>query len=383
MSNRMRFETAAIHSGQDPDPATGAAIVPIYQTSTYVQDSVAEHKGYEYSRTDNPTRRALETCLADLEGAAAAVTFGSGMAAIATLAHTLKRGQKVVFSDDVYGGTYRLFAKVMVDLGLEWATADMTDEASVVDALGGEAGLLIAESPTNPMLKIVDLAMLADAAHAAGAIFAVDNTFATPYLQRPLDVGADVVIYSATKYLGGHSDLVMGALTLNDEDLTGRLRYLQNAVGAIPGPFDSWLMLRGLKTLAIRMRAHSAGAERIARWLTEQPSVKAVYFPGLDSFPGHDLATKQMSAAGEPLYGGMVSFEAGSEAAALRICERTKLFFLAESLGGVESLIEHPGKMTHASLAGSGMEVSDALIRLSVGIEHPDDLIEDLTQAFS
>ena len=383
MSNRMRFETAAIHSGQDPDPATGAAIVPIYQTSTYVQDSVAEHKGYEYSRTDNPTRRALETCLADLEGAAAAVTFGSGMAAIATLAHTLKSGQKVVFSDDVYGGTYRLFAKVMVDLGLEWATADMTDEASVVDALGGEAGLLIAESPTNPMLKIVDLAMLADAAHAAGAIFAVDNTFATPYLQRPLDFGADVVIYSATKYLGGHSDLVMGALTLNDEDLTGRLRYLQNAVGAIPGPFDSWLMLRGLKTLAIRMRAHSAGAERIARWLTEQPSVKAVYFPGLDSFPGHDLATKQMSAAGEPLYGGMVSFEAESEAAALRICERTKLFFLAESLGGVESLIEHPGKMTHASLAGSGMEVSDALIRLSVGIEHPDDLIEDLTQAFS
>ena len=383
MSNRMRFETAAIHSGQDPDPATGAAIVPIYQTSTYVQDSVAEHKGYEYSRTDNPTRRALETCLADLEGAAAAVTFGSGMAAIATLAHTLKSGQKVVFSDDVYGGTSRLFAKVMVDLGLEWATADMTDEASVVEALGGEAGLLIAESPTNPMLKIVDLAMLADAAHAAGAIFAVDNTFATPYLQRPLDFGADVVIYSATKYLGGHSDLVMGALTLNDEELTGRLRYLQNAVGAIPGPFDAWLMLRGLKTLALRMRAHSAGAERIARWLTEQSSVRPVYFPGLDSFPGHDLATKQMSAAGEPLYGGMVSFEAESEAAALRICERTKLFFLAESLGGVESLIEHPGKMTHASLAGSGMEVSDALVRLSVGIEHPDDLIEDLAQAFS
>jgi cystathionine gamma-synthase len=383
MSNRMRFETAAIHSGQDPDPATGAAIVPIYQTSTYVQDSVAEHKGYEYSRTDNPTRRALETCLAELEGAAAAVTYGSGMAAIATLAHTLKSGQKVVFSDDVYGGTYRLFAKVMVELGLEWATADMTDEASVVDALGGEAGLLIAESPTNPMLKIVDLAMLADAAHAAGAIFAVDNTFATPYLQRPLDFGADVVIYSATKYLGGHSDLVMGALTLNDQDLTERLRYLQNAVGAIPGPFDSWLMLRGLKTLALRMRAHSAGADRIARWLAEQPSVQAVYFPGLDSFPGHDLATKQMSAAGEPLYGGMVSFEAASEDAALRICERTKLFFLAESLGGVESLIEHPGKMTHASLAGSGMEVSPALVRLSVGIEHPDDLIEDLTQAFS
>jgi cystathionine gamma-synthase len=383
MSNRMRFETAAIHSGQDPDPATGAAIVPIYQTSTYVQDSVAEHKGFEYSRTDNPTRRALETCLADLEGARAAVSFASGMAAIATLAHTLKSGQKIVFSDDVYGGTYRLFAKVMVDLGLEWATADMADETSVVEALGDEAGLLIAESPTNPTLKIVDLAMLADAAHSAGALLAVDNTFATPYLQRPLDLGADVVIYSATKYLGGHSDLVMGSLALNDEALTARLRFLQNAVGAVPGPFDSWLLLRGLKTLAIRMRAHSEGAERVARWLTEQSSVKAVYFPGLDSFPGHDLATKQMAAAGEPLYGGMVSFEAASEADALRICERTKLFFLGESLGGVESLIEHPGKMTHASLEGSGLEVSQSLVRLSVGIEHPDDLIEDLAQALA
>jgi cystathionine gamma-synthase len=379
----MRFETAAIHSGQDPDPATGAAVLPIYQTSTYVQDSVGEHKGFEYSRTDNPSRQALETCLADLEDAAGAVAFGSGMAAIATLALTLKSGQKVVFSDDVYGGTYRLFAKVLADLGIEWASADLTDEASVAAALGGEAGLLIAESPTNPMLKIVDLAMLADAAHSAGALFLVDNTFATPYIQRPLDFGADVVVYSATKYLGGHSDLVMGALVANDEVLIARLRFLQNAVGAIPGPFDSWLLLRGLKTLAIRMRAHSAGAGRVARWLTEQPSVAAVYFPGLESFPGHDLATKQMSAAGEPLYGGMVSFEAASEAAALRICERTKLFFLGESLGGVESLIEHPGKMTHASLAGSGLEVSQALVRVSVGIEHPDDLIEDLAQAFA
>jgi len=383
MSNRMRFETAAIHSGQDPDPATGAAVLPIYQTSTYVQDSVGEHKGFEYSRTDNPSRQALETCLADLEDAAGAVTFGSGMAAITTLALTLKSGQKVVFSDDVYGGTYRLFAKVLADLGIEWASADLTDEASVVAALGGEAGLLIAESPTNPMLKVVDLAMLADAAHSAGALFLVDNTFATPYIQRPLDFGADVIVYSATKYLGGHSDLVMGALVANDEELIARLRFLQNAVGAIPGPFDSWLLLRGLKTLAIRMRAHSAGAGRVARWLAEQPSVAEVYFPGLESFPGHDLATKQMSAAGEPLYGGMVSFEAASEAEALRICERTKLFFLGESLGGVESLIEHPGKMTHASLAGSGLEVSQALVRVSVGIEHPDDLIEDLAQAFA
>ncbi|MGH2753074.1 MAG: trans-sulfuration enzyme family protein [Actinomycetota bacterium] len=382
MTDRMRFETAAIHSGQDPDPTTGAAVVPIYQTSTYVQDSVAEHKGFEYSRTDNPTRRALETCLADLEGAGGAISFASGMAATATLALTLSSGQKVVMSDDIYGGTYRLFAKVLADLGIEWVTVDMTDESAVAGAVGGGAGLLIAESPTNPMLKIVDLAMLADAAHSAGALLAVDNTFATPYLQRPLDLGADVVIYSATKYLGGHSDLVMGALVVDDEELVARLRFLQNAVGAVPGPFDAWLLLRGLKTLAIRMRAHCEGAAQVARWLAEESSASAVYYPGFESFPGHALAGKQMSAAGEALYGGMVSFDAASEADALRVCERTKLFFLGESLGGVESLIEHPGKMTHASLAGSGMEVSPALVRVSVGIEHPDDLIADLAQAF-
>ena len=381
MSDAMRFETAAIHAGQDPDPATGAAVVPIYQTSTYVQDSVAKHKGYEYSRTDNPTRRALETCLAALEGASDAIALSSGMAAITTLAMTLKSGQKVVFPDDVYGGTYRLFSKVLSDLGIEWVTADMTDESEVARALEGGAGLVLAETPTNPMLKVLDLKMLADAAHAAGAIFAVDNTFATSYLQRPLAFGADVVVYSATKYLGGHSDLVMGALVTDDGDLATRLRFLQNSVGAVPGPFDSWLLLRGLKTLGIRMRAHSSGGARVAEWLESRSDIKRVIYPGLDSFSAKAIATRQMSAAGEPLYGGMVSFEAASEEDALRVCERTKLFFLAESLGGVESLIEHPGKMTHASLAGSGMDVLPGLVRLSVGIEHPDDLIADLDRA--
>ncbi|HEU4481041.1 MAG TPA: cystathionine gamma-synthase [Actinomycetota bacterium] len=383
MSDAIRFETSAIHAGQDPDPTTGAAIVPIYQTSTYVQQAVGDHKGYEYSRTDNPTRRALETCLAALEGASAAVSFASGMAAITTLAMTLKAGQKVVFPDDVYGGTYRLFAKVMANLGLRWATADMTDRASVEAALDEEGGILLAETPTNPMLKVLDLAMLGEVARSAGMMFAVDNTFATSYIQRPLDFGADVVVYSATKYLGGHSDLVMGALVTSDEELNERLRYLQNAVGAVPGPFDSWLLLRGLKTLALRMRAHSANGATIAAWLEQHDAVQRVIYPGLASHDGYEVATRQMAAAGEPLYGGMVSFEAASEAAALSICERTRFFFLAESLGGVESLIEHPGQMTHLSLAGSGMEVSPRLVRLSVGIEHPDDLIGDLERALA
>ncbi len=383
MSDGMRFETAAIHAGQDPDPATGAAVVPIYQTSTYVQDAVAEHRGFEYSRTDNPTRRALETCLAALEDASHAVAFGSGMAAITTLALTLTSGQKVVFPDDVYGGTYRLFSKVVGDLGVDWRTVDMTDADAVEKAIDGEAGIVLAETPTNPMLKVLDLAMLAEQAHAAGALFVVDNTFASPYLQRPLEFGADAVVYSATKYLGGHSDLVMGAVTTSNDDLAARLRFLQNSVGAIPGPFDSWLLLRGLKTLALRMRAHSAGAAEIAPWLDQHPKVRNVIYPGLPSFPQHDLATRQMAASGEPLYGGMISVELDSEEDALRVCERTKLFFLAESLGGVESLIEHPGKMTHASLAGSGMDVLPGLVRLSVGIEHPSDLIADLDSALA
>ena len=382
MNDAMRFETAAIHVGQDPDPATGAAIVPLYQTSTYVQEAVARHKGFEYSRTDNPTRRSLETCLAALEGASSAVSFASGMAAITTLALTCKTGDRVLIPDDVYGGTYRLFAKVLNEVGLEFATVDMADLDAVRKALEPGAALVIVETPTNPLLKILDLGALADAAHEAGAVVAVDNTFATPYIQRPLEHGADASLYSATKYLGGHSDLVLGSIALNDPELTDRLRFLQNSVGAVPGPFDCWLLLRGLKTLAVRMRAHSAGAERVAQWLAARDDVAKVHFPGLNEHAGHEVATKQMAAAGEPLYGGMVSFETDTAEHALHLCEQTKLFWLAESLGGVESLIEHPGKMTHASLAGSGMEVPDTLVRLSVGIEHPDDLIADLEQAF-
>ncbi len=382
MTDAMRFETAAIHVGQDPDPATGAAIVPLYQTSTYIQEGVSRHKGFEYSRTDNPTRRALEICLAALEGAESSVAFASGMAAIATLALTLKSGDRVLIPDDVYGGTYRLFAKVLNEVGIEFATVDMTDLEAVGRALEQGVALLVVETPTNPTLKILDLAELARLGHDAGALVAVDNTFATPFIQLPLDHGADVVIYSATKYLGGHSDLVLGSLATNDAELTERLRFLQNAVGAIPGPFDCWLLLRGLKTLAIRMRAHCEGAERVAAWLSEATGVARVHFPGLASHLGHEVAAGQMGAAGKPLFGGMVSFEADSRERAIAICENTKLFWLGESLGGVESLIEYPAVMTHASLAGSGLEVPDTLVRLSVGIEHPDDLIADLEAAF-
>ncbi|MFP5353322.1 MAG: cystathionine gamma-synthase [Actinomycetota bacterium] len=382
MPETSRFETAAIHAGQDPDPATGAAVVPIYQTSTYVQEAVAKHKGFEYSRTDNPTRRALETCLAALEGSTHGIAFSSGMAAITTLAMTLSSGDRVLIPDDVYGGTYRLFARVLTQVGIEFAAVDMTDLEAVERALEGGAALLLAETPTNPLLKVLDLAALAERGHAAGALVAVDNTFATPYIQRPLEQGADVVVYSATKYLGGHSDLVMGSLATSNEELAGRLRFLQNSIGAIPGPFDSWLLLRGLKTLALRMRAHCEGAQRVVEWLQQRDDVTKIHFPGLPEALNHEVATRQMSASGQPLYGGMVSFQVDTAERALRICENTKLFFLGESLGGVESLIEHPGQMTHLSLAGSDLEVPDTLVRLSVGIEHPDDLISDLERAF-
>jgi cystathionine gamma-synthase len=296
---------------------------------------------------------------------------------------TLRSGDRVLLPDDVYGGTYRLFAKVMTDLGISYATVDMTDPEALRSELSTGAALVFAETPTNPALKVLDLEKLADLCHDAGAVLAVDNTFATPYLQRVLDYGCDVAVYSATKYLGGHSDLVGGSLATRRLELAERFRFLQNAVGAVPGPFDAWLLLRGLKTLAIRMRAHCTGARRIALWLREQPSVARVLYPGFRDWPGHAVATKQMAASGEALYGGMVSFELESEQRALEVCEKTELFFLAESLGGVESLIEHPGRMTHASLAGSGIEVSERLVRLSVGIEHPDDLIEDLERALT
>jgi cystathionine gamma-synthase len=304
------------------------------------------------------------------------------MAAITALAMTLRSGEgRVVIPDDVYGGTFRLFDKVTSGLGLEYATVDMSDLEAVEESLAGGAGLVLAESPTNPRLGILDLSALAELAHAAGARFVVDNTFATPYLQRPLRLGADAVVYSATKYLGGHSDLVMGALTLDDGELAARLRFIQGSAGAVPGPFDSWLLLRGLKTLGVRMRQHCENAGQVARVLEEHPAVTRVHYPGLERFPGHELAARQMDAAGTPLYGGMVSFETESEELALRVCERTRLFFLGESLGGVESLIEHPARMTHASLAGSGIEVPGTLVRLSVGLEHPEDLIADLEQA--
>ena len=383
MTDGMRFETAAIHAGQDPDPATGAAVVPIYQTSTFVQEAVGRHKGFEYARTDNPTRRALETCLASLEGTAHAVAFSSGMAAITTLVLALPRDRRrVLIPDDGYGGTFRLLDKVMSEQGTGYATVDMTRPDAVAAKLDG-VGLLLAESPTNPMLKVLDLEGLARLAHEAGAVFAVDNTFATPFLQRPIQHGADAVVYSATKYLGGHSDLVAGAVATSDPSLAERLRFLQNAVGAIPGPFDSWLLLRGLKTLALRMRRHSNNAARVADWARGRPEVDRVLYPGLEDSPGQGLARRQMSASGEPLYGGMITLDAGSEERALGLCSRTRLFFLGESLGGVESLIEHPARMTHASLAGSGIEVSPSLVRLSVGIEHPEDLIADLEQALN
>lgn len=296
---------------------------------------------------------------------------------------TLEAGARVLIPDDVYGGTYRLFSKVMSRLGLRFDPVDMTDLAAVEATCQEGADMLVLETPTNPMLKILDLGALAEVGRRSGALVVVDNTFATPYVQRPLDFGVDAVVYSATKYLGGHSDLVAGSVATSDDQLAERLRFLQNSVGAILGPFDSWLLLRGLKTLAVRMRAHCGGAHRVALWLADQPGVTAVHYPGLESFAGHGVAAKQMTASGAPLYGGMVSFELEDEQRALAVCESTRLFFLGESLGGVESLIEHPGKMTHASLEGSGMEVSSALVRLSVGIEHPDDLIGDLDQALS
>ncbi|MDP9223498.1 MAG: cystathionine gamma-synthase [Actinomycetota bacterium] len=379
----MRFETQAIHAGQEPDPLTGSVVVPLYQTSTYVQNAVGEPRGYEYSRTDNPTRNALEVCLAELEGASHGVAFGSGMAALMTVAMTLKSGDRVLIPDDVYGGTYRMFSKVLVDFGILYDTVDMTDAGEVTAALEDGARLLIAETPTNPMLKVLDLEMLCSLAHDAGAVAVVDNTFATPFIQRPLELGADLVVYSATKYLGGHSDLVMGTAATSDDDLAERLRFIRNALGPVPSPFDCWLLLRGLKTLALRMRAHCENAAKVAGFLRENDAVTKVYFPGLNGSPGHEIATRQMSAAGEPLYGGMVSIEVASEDLALAVCAKTKLFFLGESLGGVESLIEHPARMTHLSLAGSPIEVPGTLIRLSVGIEHADDLIADLGRALA
>jgi cystathionine beta-lyase/cystathionine gamma-synthase len=379
VTDHLHIETLAIHAGQSPDPTTGAVMTPIYQTSTYVQDGVGEHKGYDYARTGNPTRTALESCLAALEDAQHGLCFASGMAAIDTLLQLIKPGEHVLASNDVYGGTYRLFTRVLREYGLQFDFVELADLDRVRAALKPNTRLLWVETPTNPLLKIADLAALAEIAHAAGAQLAVDNTFASPYLQQPIGLGADFVIHSTTKYLGGHSDVIGGAIVTNDTAAYERLKFLQNAIGAVPGPLDCFLTLRGLKTLPLRMERHSANAQRIAEFLADHPVVKRVMYPGLEDHPGHRIAQQQMR-----LPGGMISFlPVGSAAAAKRIVERTQIFALAESLGGVESLIELPAQMTHASVAGSPLQVDATLIRLSVGLEHVDDLIADLQQALS
>jgi cystathionine gamma-synthase len=374
------FETLAIHAGQDPEPATGAVVTPIYQTSTYAQAEVGVHQGYEYSRSANPTRTALETCLAALERGSRGLAFASGLAAEDTLLRTvLSPGAHVVVPNDAYGGTYRLFAKVVARWGVENTPVPLDDLDAVRAAIRPETRLIWLETPTNPLLGIADIAGLAALAHEHGALLAVDNTFASPYLQQPLALGADVVMHSTTKYLGGHSDVVGGALVVADAALGEELAYHQNAMGSVPGPFDSWLVLRGIKTLGVRMDRHCANAEQVVELLTRSAAVSQVLYPGLPDHPGHDLASKQMRA-----YGGMVSFRtAGGEQAALEVCRRTRVFTLGESLGGVESLIEHPGRMTHASVAGSQLEVPADLVRLSVGIESADDLLADLERALS
>ena len=378
----MKFETKAIHSGQEPEPTTGAVVVPIYATSTYAQDAPGKHAGYDYSRTDNPTRTALQTALADLEGVdedagGGSVATASGMAATALCGYLLGSGDHVLLPDDAYGGTFRFFAGVLGDQGFAWSVARPTDPDSVRSAIRDNTRLVWLETPSNPLLRVADIAALAAIAHDAGALLVVDNTFATPYLQRPLEFGADIVLHSTTKYLGGHSDVVGGALVTPDPELYERLRFLQNAAGPVPGPFDAWLVLRGLKTLAVRMERHCANAMAVAEYLAADPRVAEVMYPGLTSHPDHALAHRQMDA-----FGGMVSFRpTGGVEAAHRLAERTEVFFLAESLGGVESLIEVPAAMTHQSVVGTPLEVPEDLVRLSVGIEHVDDLIEDLDRA--
>jgi cystathionine gamma-synthase len=374
------FETLAIHAGQEPDPLTGAVVPPIYQVSTFAQDGVGGLRGgYEYSRSANPTRTALAECLAALEEGAAALAFASGLAAEDCLLRTVcSPGDRVLIPDDAYGGTYRLFAQVLAAWGLDYEVVPISDLAAVRERLAARPTRCVwAETPTNPLLNIADIRGLAQAAREAGAMLVVDNTFASPYLQQPLTLGADAVVHSTTKYLGGHSDVIGGAVVFADAELAARVALLPNATGGVPGPFDSWLTLRGIRTLAARMDRHCRNAMRIAQMLAEHPAVAEVFYPGLPSHPGHKIAQEQMRA-----FGGMVSFrlQAG-EQAAVQTCGRTRLFTLAESLGGVESLIEHPARMTHASVTGTALAVPGDLVRLSVGIEDCDDLIHDLRQA--
>ncbi len=373
----MDFETRAIHEGQEPDPATGSVTVPIYQTSTYVQEAVGVHKGYDYARVANPTRTALQLCLASLEGSEHGVAYSSGMGAVTTLMHLVNPGDHVVCVNDVYGGVYRLFSQVYEPKGYSFDFIGVDElNSSLRDHLTEKTRLVWLETPTNPLLNIVDIRAAAEAAHEAGAMVVVDNTFATPYLQRPLDLGADIVLHSMTKYLGGHSDTVGGFVATNDPTVAERLYFLQKSLGAVPGPMDSWLVLRGVKTLAIRMERHSQNARQIADYLASHQAVEQVLYPGLPDHPGHEIAKRQMSD-----FGGMISFLAESEEAAVDLVARTKIWALAESLGGVESLIEVPARMTHASTAESTFATPRNLVRLSVGIESATDLIEDLEQA--
>jgi cystathionine gamma-synthase len=375
------FNTRAIHAGQEPDPATGAVIVPLHLTTTYKQDGVGGLRGgYEYSRSANPTRTALQEALAALEQGTRGMAFASGLAAEDTLLRTVcEPGSHIVMAGDAYGGTFRLISRVVSRWGVEHTPTDLADLDAVRAALRPTTRVIWCETPTNPLLNVADIAALAQVAHEAGALLVVDNTFASPYLQQPLTLGADVVVHSTTKYLGGHSDVVGGALVTADADLGEQLAYNQNAMGAVAGPFDSWLVLRGIKTLGVRMDRHQANAARIAEFLLGHPDVASVLYPGLPEHPGHEIAAKQMSG-----FGGMLSFRlTGGEEKALRVCERATVFTLAESLGGVESLIEHPGRMTHASAAGSPLEVPADLVRLSVGIEDVDDLLADLEQALA
>ncbi|MBV9411989.1 MAG: cystathionine gamma-synthase [Acidimicrobiia bacterium] len=371
------FETRAIHAGQAPDATTGAVVTPIYQTSTYAQEEVGVHHGYEYSRTGNPTRTALERCVASLEGAASGFAFASGMAAEDAVLRLLPADSHIIIPNDAYGGTYRLVSQVFAPAGLKYSVADLSDLESVGRAFRPNTRLVWVESPTNPLLGIVDIAAVARLAHDRGARCAVDNTFATPYLQQPLALGADVVVHSTTKYLGGHSDVVGGFVAVNDVNLARHVAYLQNAVGGVPGPFDCFLVLRGVKTLGVRMERHCTSAAAVVDMLERHPGVSSVRYPGLATHPGHEIAVRQMRG-----FGGMVAFTvAGGEEAALKLVGRTRLFTLAESLGAVESLIEHPAQMTHASVAGSELAVDPALVRLSVGLETAEDLVDDLRQA--